>query len=288
MTEIPVTDAMMVRTLAEEVYTQIVGAPDGIHAAVLVTLPVLAVAIVAAELLIRWLSKRVPLNSEPVSTSRRLSIPAPWLAVLNVGVFVAVMIAFALPLSGADREMRQRDRPPASAAFAFEQFSRALTLNGRVLMQSLIAAAVSSRHHRGLAGNTAGLGGTHPGPATLGVADRRRLTGAHAGANPGAGSEVVDSATDGCGGIPFSQPGRGTGLPAAAFAALRSAVAGADDSRRRPAWLPVALLIVVPVIRAIPRDLMDLARLDGENAWRLVGRPATASATHSPPSRWPG
>jgi iron(III) transport system permease protein len=44
-------------------------------------------------------------------------------------------------------------------------------------------------------------------------------------------------------------------------------------------FLPVALLIVSPVIRALPRDLRDLAMLDGRSAWWNVGRPATARAT---------
>ena len=45
MTEIPVTDAMMVRTFAEEVYTQFATASAGLAGAVAVTLPAWVVAL---------------------------------------------------------------------------------------------------------------------------------------------------------------------------------------------------------------------------------------------------
>ena len=56
-------------------------------------------------------------------------------------------------------------------------------------------------------------------------------------------------------------------------AALRSAVAGADDSGGVPRWLPVALLVAVPVIRAFPRDFLTWPAGRSVNAWRKSAVP---------------
>ena len=53
VTEITVTDAMMVRTFAEEVYSQFVSASDGMAGAVAVTLPAWVVAAVAVGWVVR-------------------------------------------------------------------------------------------------------------------------------------------------------------------------------------------------------------------------------------------
>lgn len=41
---------------------------------------------------------------------------------------------------------------------------------------------------------------------------------------------------------------------------------------------PVAVAILLPAIRSIPKGLFELAVLDGADSWKKVGRPQTAGA----------
>lgn len=272
-TEIPVTDAMMVRTLAEEVYTQIVGA-GGVHGAILITLPVLLSAIVLSTLLVRGLARRFPQNPDPTAAPLRLPL-GNWRIAAAYGI---VTIAFALPFgallwkAAGGGTLKQ-----PSLTFLGDEVVKVLRVHGRVLLLSLLTALVTGYVTARLALALAWSARTSrirasclllaavtlaltPGPiigqglknTILIVLGWEESLLAWLGLSPT--FPPVRS-------LLYDQP---SPVPTVLACLLR--------------FLPLALLILAPVIRAIPRDLEDLARRDGVSLWRYVGEPATRRA----------
>jgi iron(III) transport system permease protein len=275
-TEITVTDVMQVRTFAEEVYTQFVGpeadagGADVVARAVAVTLPsVLLTALVVVALARRWeraLPPRAVLLAPPLLF--RLG-PLRWpLALLMLaagGLFLAVPVGGLLwraGLSGA---------PPAwSAPVALHALRATAGKEYRLIADSLLVA--------GAAGALcAGLGLV---ACWLSLGARRFRSGV-----------LVLMA------VAWSMPGPvlGLGLKAAILQLLSGTGFPAPLARLLwdgPSYAPVlwvdlirffpcAVAVLWPVVRLLPRDLLDAARLDGAPPGAELARvvaPLTASA----------
>jgi iron(III) transport system permease protein len=143
-TEIPITDAMMVRTFAEEVYTQFVSASQGLGQAMLINLPVILITGVVLFCCFQRL-KSLPLNSgaelmhpDPVAMAR-------WQRLLwNAVVWIIALSCFVLPVAalvwkagGADHQ-----NPFVLKRAIFELLKVART-DGLIVLTSLgVAVAV--------------------------------------------------------------------------------------------------------------------------------------------------
>jgi iron(III) transport system permease protein len=277
-TEIPVTDAMMVRTFAEEVYTQLVGFPAGVSGAVAVTLPVwLAAVAIAAGIL--WLmigQFGLPAADTGVPSALRvdgyLSNMAGLVVWLAVGVFAGLPLLALLWQAGGTTGW--------SGSEFITTVRTVLRLHGRVLASGVVAATVTgimtaglawvacwaSERDRGLSrflfvlaiaawltpGPLVGLGLKEAINQLVTLEDRflsaigLTLTFA-----------PMQSAL-------YDQP---SPLPGMWAAAIR--------------FFPLAVVICWPAVRAVPRELTEAAALDGAGAWgewRLITWPQTRSA----------
>jgi iron(III) transport system permease protein len=206
----------------------------------------------------------------------RFSTPTRFaLCAFLYGLFAALV---GLPLAALAWKTAGGGTATASVAFAGEQLRHVLFLNGRVLLQSLAAAAFTGITAAWLATALAWAAreSKWKANALMVVAVVLALT-----PGPILGQGLKET-------IQYLLSGEEKVLAALnvspTFPPLRSALY--DQPSPLPTllagllrFLPVALLIVSPVIRALPRDLLDLAKLDGRSAWRNVGRPATARAT---------
>ncbi|HET6572766.1 MAG TPA: hypothetical protein VFG68_04120 [Fimbriiglobus sp.] len=277
-TEITVTDAMMVRTFAEEVYTQFVAAAGGLAGAVAVTLP----AWVAAVLIGGWVARAAAraYDAPPAEAGRPLDLKlgprTRWMAA--AGVWLAAALFAGLPLAAlawkAGGGGTQHGWGPVELA---EGLRKVVRTDGRVLLVSLSAAVGSGLVAAGLAWAACGLAGgsrwfgrslfvlcvvlaVTPGPvvglglkdAIAGLVDAEEWVLARAGVSltfPPLRSAL------------FDQP-----LPiAAAWAAVVR-------------LFPVAVVVIWPAVRAVPRDLLEAAKLDGVSVWRYVLVPLTGPA----------
>ncbi|CAN5576915.1 amino acid ABC transporter permease [soil metagenome] len=275
-TEIPVTDAMMVRTYAEEVYTQIVGfSTGGVAAALSVTLPVLFVAIFLANAVLLRTVNRWPVSPEAWSPSR-VSTGRNTLSTLFVGG-VVFMIA-GLPLLALFWKAGGGGAGEGgSLSFALRQIGRVLNLNGMVLLQTAIAAVTAGiitaslattlcwwargqQIRRGIVTMLAVTLALTPGPL-IGYALKEFIF-------------VLLNAEDAVMKL------LGITLD---FPPLRSSLY--DQPSPLPCiwacvlrYFAVAVVMIAPVIRALPRELLELATQDGVSPWRYVGRPIVLPA----------
>jgi iron(III) transport system permease protein len=142
--EISVTDAMQVRTFAEEVYTQLVTAgPEAIARSVAVAVP----SVVATWLLVAWAvrhfeSRVLPLWSfAPTPLLFRLRRWRWPLLALTAG---ATAVLVGVPLASLVWKAGLSGRPETwSAATAWLHVRRVWHLNGRLLAESLAVAAAA-------------------------------------------------------------------------------------------------------------------------------------------------
>ena len=279
-TEIVVTDTTMVRTFAEEVYTQLVGFPDGVSAAVAVALPVCAFAACAAFVLLRRMARftgasgeRSPMRPFRVGRFTRIcmGITAWTTAALFAGV--PCLALFWKAGGGATNA-------GFTLSFLIEQLGSVVQLNGMMFVDNTLSAVVT--------GMAAAL------LATLACWVVR-------GSRVGSGLLIALVA------ITWIMPAPlvGFGLKELidvllsleeklfrsldihpAFPPMRSALY--DQPSPVPgAWaalvrfFPVAMLIVWPAIRAIPKELIETAMLDGRGLygqWCLAGWPSARRA----------
>ncbi len=281
LTEIPVTDAMMVRTFAEEVYTQLVVAPDAVGAALAVTAPpwllTLAVALVVARRAVARLAEPgVETGPAPVA------IWPAWCRGVGVTAVVGMLVAIVvLPVAALVWTAGGGASPGgwSIGAFAGEGAKVART-DGRVLVSSWaegVAAGVAATA-LALAAAWAATRSKSVAAAVVAVAVVLAVT---PGPVVGLGlKQAIDAVVE---------------LEATAltvcklepdFPILRSTLY--DQPSPLPAiwacvtrFFPLALVIVAPALFAVPWELREAARLDGLTAWeewRRVWWPAVRSA----------
>lgn len=277
-TEITVTDAMMVRTFAEEVYTQFVAASGGLAGAVAVTVP----AWVAAVLVGGWAARSAAraFDAPPAEAgrppdlklgprTRRLTAAGVWLA---AGLFAGLPLAALVWKAGGGGT-----RLGWTAASLAEDLRKVLRTDGEVLLGSVSAAVGSGLVAAGLAWAACRLAdgsrwfgrflfvlcvvlAVTPGPvvglglkdAIAGLVDAEAWVLARAGLSPT--FPPLRS-------LLYDQP---SPVPAGWAAVVR--------------LFPVAVAVIWPAVRAVPRDLLEAARLDGVGEWRYVLLPLTGPA----------
>jgi iron(III) transport system permease protein len=277
-TEITVTDMFQVRTFAEEVYTQLVApepdaaAPTGeaaVARAVAVSLPsVLATWLVVLAAARAWERRLPPLQTFDASPYLYRLGAARWpcaaLVVLVVAALVGVPVAslvWKVGLGGSPQEW--------SGVVALDHLRTVFRVRGQLVAESLLVA--------GLAG--AGTAALALVTCWLATGTRRfhfavlLLIGA-AWAMPG---PVVGLGLKGAIGVLMDLDP--TGL------AARLLYHGPSPAPVLWAYLvrffPFAVALLWPVVRLLPRDLRDAARVDGAGPagelWHVV-RPLTALA----------
>jgi len=262
-TEIAVTDAMMVQTLAEEAYAQLVAGLPGVQRTLALILPCW-IAAIATALLLRPPS-RWPANVPTLST--RPPLPRLWV----LAVWVSLSAAFLLPLSALI--LRAAGVPPSLTGFG-RQCVQVATGEWRVILQSLAWCALSAWGCAALARQACWRARQSsrfgwllaivclalfllPAPV-LGLGLKRCI------------ASLVDLETR-----LFGSSGP--------FAALLYELPSPLPAMW--AWacrgVPVACLLLWPAVQAIPQELLDAGRLDGHTPalqQRLVLHPATRSA----------
>jgi iron(III) transport system permease protein len=280
-TEITVTDTMLVRTFAEEVYTQFAAPSEGLTGAVAVTVP----AWLAAVLLGAWLARptvRV-FDAPPQEAGRpvelRLRARTRWAVAaalwLAAGLFAALPVAALVWKAGGGGRRAGWELP-----YLFGELHKVLRTDGAILLSSAGSALGVGLLAAALAWPACWLAGgsrwfarflfvlcvvlaVTPGPvAGLGLkAAIDELIDAEAWllnwADLHPTFPPLRSAL-------YYQP---TPLPAGWAALVR--------------LFPVAVVVIWPSLRAVPRDLLEAARLDGLGPfgeWRYVVAPLTAAA----------
>jgi iron(III) transport system permease protein len=272
--EITVTDLTVVRTFAEEVYTQFVaGGPDGLGRAVAVSLPATLVAIgIVGVLVRRWEGRlAVAASARPPLTIPLLRAMWPLFAIVLFAIagYVGVPIVSLVVQAGGGED-------GSIARFVLEVW-RAVSLHTRMIVDSLLWAtaagvlaagialvaswiAVDSRWSRRLLFGIAVALWAVPGPI-LGFGLK----------------EAIDLLMD----LEDVMLAWTTTRPVRAVLYELSTpipVLWAHVAR----LFPYAVAIVWPAVRDVPRDLREAARSDGATPWgefRHVIWPATRSAT---------
>lgn len=268
VTEIPVTDAMLVRTAAEEVYTQMVTDAGGVPAAVALALPAWllsgGVAWVVLGRARRSLGHSSGVGLDPVSTG------APgW---VRFGLMLAALLvglgAVGLPLAAlawkAGGGASRAGFAPHTLAVGLGDVART---DGVTLAESLLAAGGTGLVTAGLAAGAAWQ------MRTSHFAERGWLVVAVVAAvtpGPVVGlglKTIIRVVVDAEAGLLAATGVSLTFLPAASMLY--------DQPSPVPAvWaavarlFPVALMVLWPAARLVPQGLIDQARLDG---FGLVG-----------------
>lgn len=267
-TEIPIADAMMVRTYAEEVYTQAVGS-SGTTSAVALALPLWLAGIAVMLPML----KRVKLsaNLQPVRgiefTRKQKGLGTVGLAVVSLAFAGVPLFALILKTSG-DRY---------SLFEFFNQLIAALRANGLLLLNSLLWAAVAGVITATLArwacagalksrwfgtlflilgvsillmpGPILGLGLKSTIEVMLNIEDWLLLKLQLQVESPPLASLLYYNPSP---------------IPSLWIAIVR--------------LLPLAGLLIWPSLRSIPRELFEAARLAGKKEWSLVIAPQTNGA----------
>ncbi len=254
-TEIPITDSMMVRTFAEEVYTQLVGDLSRVGAAVAVTLPVWAAGAVVGMLAVR----RVRVSAD-VHFARPL---VGWGWVVAGGL--VVLLCLGVPLVALFIK--------ASAGGLLANLSNAVRANWQVILTSVLWAAVAgvatawlawracwhaarSRRFAGLLAGVCVFLFLAPGPL-VGFAlkwDALQLVLLEDAVLGGRSAGPVHPVALAL----YDQP---SPLPVLWAAVVR--------------LFPLACAVIWPAVRSIPKELTEAAALDGGDEWRWVVAPLT-------------
>jgi iron(III) transport system permease protein len=268
-TEIPVTDAMMVRTIAEEVYAELVGNPAGVAAAVAVSIPVWIVSAVGTSLLAVRILKRRP----PARESIALSKPA-FLAsrAATCGVWIAILIVAVLPLSAL---VWKAGGGGTNAGFRFHFLGSTISTqfldSGSAIATSLLAALCAGLGATALAWFLASvLGPTRRGTTIL-IAVSITIWLAP-GPIVGLGIKNVISTLLSLEEFVLTTTGWQPDFPP--FRSLLydqpSPVPAIWASSVR--FFPVAVALILPAMLAVPRELGDQAKLDGLGTISLFRR----------------
>ncbi len=264
-TEITVTDMFQVRTFGEEVYTQYV-APDAVDAvarAVVASLPSVAVTAALVLAAATWWERRLPPLDVLATTPHTYHLgQLRWPLALALAVLVAVLagvpvgsLVWKLGLGGAPRHW--------SASDAGSHLSRVLILKWRLIRDSLGLAALAGVLAGGLALLTCWLAvGTRWFHAAI------LLLIAAAWALPG---PVVGLGLKGA--IKFLLPAARGGILEQVLYLGPSPVPALWAYLLR--FFPCAVVVLWPVVRLLPRELREAARVDGagplQELWYVVG-----------------
>jgi iron(III) transport system permease protein len=284
-TEITVTDLTQVRTFAEEVYTQYVaGGRDAQARAVAVSLPLVvltwACVLWAAG---RWERTLPPLES--VLRPPRL-IPLGWarwpcLAV----VLAAVGLLIGVPLASLVWKAGQAGSPESwSTANLWRQLSVALTIHGRLVVESLALAVAAGAAAAGLGlvicWLAVGCRWFHAGALVL-------MAAVWALPGPviyGGLDETIQQLLNGVDMVRGLAPGT-AGKSDLANPIARALWYGPSPIPILWVYLlrffPLAVAVLWPIVRLLPEELRDAARVDGARPGqelRFVVLPLTAPA----------
>jgi iron(III) transport system permease protein len=259
-TEIVVTDPLMVRTVAEEAYTQLaVGYRAGAAAAAAVTFPFLVAAVAGGVVVVRRIEQLLPSGSGTADAPLALG----FFRAAPLGVWVVVSLILGLPLAAIVWKAAGGGTPAgAGLGRLADTLSRLLRTDGTVLVESLLIAAAAGLITAALAWTACGLARRcrwlsagllvlcvtlwlTPGPL-LGFGLKEYFD---AGMTA---EDAVCRVTDFHPAYPpvrslvYDQP---SPVPVVWAAVLR--------------LFPLAVAIVWPAVRAVPNELFDLALLDG-------------------------
>ncbi|HEY7425885.1 MAG TPA: ABC transporter permease subunit, partial [Gemmataceae bacterium] len=143
-TEITVTDVMQVRTFAEEVYTQIVGGPDadeGVARATAATLPFVLLVAVLVGGVARWWEHRLPARTTLLTPPLLFRLGrGRWPLALVTAVLSGVLLA--LPLGSLVWRAGLTGTPPVWSAVVTERYllRACRPPDGELLLDSLLLA----------------------------------------------------------------------------------------------------------------------------------------------------
>lgn len=280
-TEIVVTDAMMVRTFAEEVYTQFVGASDGLAGAVAVTIPAWLAAVAFAVVVVRRTAATAGRPQPGEGGGKAIPVGRVTRLAATLGLWAGAFAFAGLPLAALVwKAGGGGTRPGWGLETQAGAVGKVLRSDGGILVGSAGTAAVTGVVAAGLAwvacraaddspwftGFLFGLCvllWVTPGPLVgLGLKDA---------------IEELLSAEDWL----LERTGHD-----GSAAVLRPVLY--DRPSPGPAFwaglvrlFPVAVAVLWPATRAVPRDLLDAAKLDGlgvRGEWRNVVVPLTGGA----------
>ena len=273
-TEIPVSDAMMVRTFAEEVYTQTVSGSGaaGIASAVAVAVPVwLAGVLVGLPVLRRVKVSPESTAPRPLRFPAWVTLPATVFAWGIVLLFAGVPLAALVWKASGDHHtvgelVRQLDKVISADGGRVGLSILWAAVTGIAVAWAARRACGAAARNRWFAGFLFVLGVSAfliPGPLVgFGLKEViRRLVLAEDAlfATLGVRPSFPPLAS-----LLYDQP---SPVPAMWAAAVR--------------LFPVACVVLWPAVRAIPRELWDAAAVDGHGRggeWRLVVAPFTRGA----------
>jgi iron(III) transport system permease protein len=252
-TEITVTDMFQVRTFGEEVYTQFVApdAADAVARAVVASLPsVLLTAVIVLAATTWWEARLPPLETASVSPHVYRLGRARWPSCLALAVLVAVLAAvpvgslvWKVGLGGSPRHW--------SSAVATAHMGFVLRIKWRLVAESLVLAGVAGGVTAALALVTCWLAlGTRWFHTAI------LLLIAAAWSLPG---PVVGLGLKGA--INFLLPAERGGIVERLLYLGPSPVPALWVDLLR--FFPCAVAVLWPVVRLLPRDLRESARVDG-------------------------
>ena len=268
LTETTVTDVMMVRTFAEEVYTQLVGNPAGVAAAVAVCQPVWLGSLLLAAWLTRPAAGALPANPREPGVRRDLPIPRSrrlgTAAVLCCGVLFLVVLPVAslVERTGSLRQFGAVVRAHGGSLADSLFWSGVAGLAAAGLALAACWAARRSRWFTRFFLLVAVLAWVTPAPLVgLGLKDAIDVLLAVEEAI--LGRLRLDPAYPPLRSLLYDQP---SPVPALWATVVR--------------YFPIAVAIHWPVVRSLPRELLDAAELDGgvRARWRLVVWPGSRAA----------
>lgn len=280
-TEIPVTDAMMVRTFAEETYTRFVSGGDGVAEALACTLPVWAAAVVGCVILGRPIARRFDEAPSEALAPRMLKFGTSVHTLGGVVVWLAVGLVTLLPLAALVwKAAGGGTREGVMAAHLAAQLAKVIRTDGTVLVGNMLSSLAVGFLAAGLAwaacwGVSRSRFGRRvlfvlcvvlwltPGPVIgLGLLDAiRHLLDAEDWLLAALGAKVEFPPLRS---LLYDQP---SPVPAGWASVLR--------------FFPIAVVVVWPAVRAVPRNLLEAVTLDGfgwRGEWRLVVAPLTGVA----------
>lgn len=265
-TEIVVTDAMMVRTFAEEVYTRFVVGGDGLAAAVAVTLPGWLLTGTLGGLLLAGGLRRFGHPPADAGPPPDLWVPPGVSRLAGAALWAGFAVAAGLPLVA----LALRCRPPG-------KLLDVLAADGTTLLVSLAAAGAAGLAAAGLAWPACYLARGSGWFARLLFAACVLLAVAP-GPVVGFGLKQTILWLVSAEGWALARLGWAPDFPplAAALYDQPSPLPGAWAAAVR--LFPVAVAVLWPAVRAVPDALLDAAAVDGVGPWRTVVAPVTGLA----------
>ena len=280
-TEIPITDSMMVRTFAEEVYTQLIIGGAGLAQAVAITVPVWLVALLVATLIANRIPKHLGSSTQEVRLMGRKVPGLRWRIFGTLVTYCVVFVVGILPLLALVwRAAGGTISKNASAVTLIQELEKVALTRGSILLSSLAAALVCGAITAILALLACRAANRvrwlrlslfalclilflTPGPL-IGMGLKSFIMNL---------LDAEDAVLNHLGIAPVFPPLR------SALFDQPSPIPGIWAGMLR--FFPLAVLILAPAIRAIPRELYDETRLLGRGfgiEWKLLLSPLVGTA----------